>query len=67
MATSVCRTCKNTISKTHTLDLFGEKASKDGIARDLQKFHDLKSSLDDGFASRKCRTCYTEITKFHDF
>lgn len=67
MATSVCRTCKNIISKTHNLDLFGEKESKDGIARDLQKFHDLKSSLDDGLPLQICRTCYAEITKFQDF
>lgn len=34
----LCRTWKNIINKNHPLDLFDEKAIKDGIVRDLEKF-----------------------------
>ena len=67
-ATSVCRTCNgNIICKNHPLDLFGEKAIKEGIARDLEKFSGLKISFDDGLPSRICRTCYGKVTKFQEF
>ena len=58
-ATCVCRTCNgNIISKNHPLDLFGEKAIKEGIGRDLEFFSRVKIPLDAGFPSRICRTCY---------
>ena len=67
-ATCVCRTCnRNIISKNHPLDLFGEKAIKEGIGRALEIFSGVNISLDDGFPSRICRTCYIKVTKFQEF
>ena len=41
--TCVCRTCdRNIISKNHPLALFGEKAIKEGIGRDLEIFCGVK-------------------------
>ena len=53
-ATCVCRTCNGSIiSKKHPLDLFGEKAIKEGIGWDLGIFSRVKFSLDAGFPSRE--------------
>ena len=66
-ATCVCRTCNgNIISKNHPLDLFGEKAIKEGIAWDLEIFSRVKISLDAGFPSWVCRTCYLKVTTFQE-
>ena len=66
-ATCVCRTCNGSIiSKNHPLDLFGEKAIKEGIGWDLEIFSRVKISLDAGFPSRICRTCYLKVTKFQE-
>ena len=66
-ATCVCRTCNGgIISKNHPLDLFGEKAIKEGIGWDLEIFSRVKISLDAGFPSRICRTCYLKVTKFQE-
>ena len=60
-------TCNgNIISKNHPLDLFGEKAIKEGIGWDLEIFSRVKISLDAGFPSRICRTCYSKVTKFQE-
>ena len=66
-ATCVCRTCNgNIISKNNPFDLFGEKAIKEGIGWDLETFSQVKISLDAGFPSRVCRTCYLKVTKFQE-
>ena len=50
----------------HPLDLFDEKAIKRGIGWDLEIFSRVKISLDAGFPSRICGTCYLKVTKFQE-
>ena len=52
--------------QNHPFDLFGEKAIKEGIGWDLETFSRVKISLDAGFPSRVCRTCYLKVTKFQE-
>ena len=67
-STPVCRTCnQNIIAKNHPLDLFGPKATNEGISRDLEKFCRIKIAFEDGLPSRICRSCYVKITKFQEF
>ena len=49
----VCRTSnQNIMAKNHPLDLFGPKATNEGIFRDLEKFCSIKIAFDDGFPLR---------------
>ena len=64
----VCRTCNgNIILKNFPLDLFGVKATGEGIVRDLEKFCGLKVTIDDGLPSRLCKNCYVKIVKIQEF
>lgn len=64
----VCRTCnENIILKNHPLDLFGVKATEEGIVRDVEKFFGMKITRGDGLPSRICKPCHSKILKIQEF